>query len=189
MQRLSILGLLVAVGAVLAMEFAVAAPLRTYSNKKFNYVINIPASWWPSVSTSGVAVLSNCSPKLVLPQGLMRDGCANVYIIPFQPDSIITPYHEFDEWIRANFDESHSNLVRRNITSWTNSNRSPQKIVQITADFERNPADDQRQSEINYYFLLDSRAFRIRALYWKDDSRTVYFETAVKELLRSIHTR
>lgn len=191
LQRLSSLLRWMRVGCILCITAVLlsATASRTYESKRFHYLLDVPNGWRVSVSPSGVVVLANYGPKKALPQGLMQDGCANIYIVPFSAVRAVMPALDMNAWIKSNNDQWHSNVVMQPIPSWSNAEGVPQQIMQVAADYERDSQDDELQAEINYYFLLRGSPFRLSALYWKNDKRAAYFAARTREILRSIRAQ
>ena len=163
-----------------------AAGPRVIENRKFGYRLSVPEEWNVVVPPSGVPVLFNYDKKKALPQGLIPEGGAEVYLIPYEAVRLVAGANRLEDWIQANGRESHTNVRTERVASWTKDESSPQGITRIVADYQRAPEDEELQSEVDYYFTLRGAAFRLRMLFWKGDPRSSDYNSVMVAVLRSI---
>ncbi len=161
---------------------------RTFTSELFGYRLEVPGGWHVAVPPSGVPVFFNYDESKALPQGLIPDRGANIYLIPYEAVSRVTQARDLQDWIQTNSEQWHTNVRTSRVAAWSSSETAPQEIVKVEADYERAPEDEERQAEINYYFVLHGSGFRLRMLYGKGDPRSSYFKTVADSLLRSIKT-
>jgi hypothetical protein len=174
--------------AVLDLSLSAYAPAaaRAYLNRQFGYRLTVPAGWNIAVPPSGVPVLFNYAQGSALPQGLIPDGGAEVYVIPYQAVELVTSARDLESWIAANSAMWHTNVRTSSAAPWAKDDGAPQEIVKVDADYERAPEDETLQSEVNYYFTLHHRGFRLRLLYEKGDPHGSSFNSALLAVLHSI---
>ena len=151
--------------------------------------MTIPAKWNMDVPESGVPVLFNYKRSEGGPQGLFPDHGANIFLIPLDAVKINTNATTLDEWIHRNLQHDHSSSSIKQLPDLDPNPRSPRNIVEVWADFVRDEQDEEKQSEVNYYFTLNGAEFRLMLLYWKDDHQGKYFQSTAESLLRSLRSR
>lgn len=132
----------------LSIHVAYGADGRSFVNHKFGYQLSVPKGWNIEVPPSNVPVLFNNKPSEGLPQGLIADGGAEIYLIPYGAVKAVTPAKEMQEWIAANSARWHTNVRHRTIASWTTDPFAPQRITRVDADYERAEGDEKLQSEV-----------------------------------------
>jgi hypothetical protein len=176
----------VGLGVVLATLPLIAVEHKAFTSVRFAYRLRLPRSWNVSVAGSGVPVFFNYTTAAVLPQGLIPDNGADIYLIPFAALRGITGATDTEEWIRLNRTRDHSNVTIRRLPSPGGTERVPRNVFEVKSDFERDPQDGKLQREVNYYFELHGDSFRLRLLYWKGDPRSSYFESVLDSIFRSI---
>jgi len=133
-----------------------------------------------------VPVISNYPASGALPQGLIPDAGADIFLIPYEAVEAVARAGDLENWIESNDAMWHNKARTRRLPSWTNDESYPQQIFRVDADYERAPEDGTLQSEVNFYFLLHRAGFRLRMLYWKGDSHRSSFNSALQEVLHSI---
>jgi len=191
LTRLSILSyrwLLVLSVTAAASHSAYCVDARRFTSDMFGYRLTVPLGWHLAVPPSGVPVIFNYDQSHALPQGLIPSGGADIYLIPYDAVSQVSPARDLQEWIRVNSEEWHTNVRTARIAAWSKDARAPREIVRVEADYERSPEDESLQTEINYYFVLRGSEFRLRMLFGKGDPRSSYFRIVIATLLRSIQS-
>ena len=181
----------VLIGTAVSLVFfqsALLAQTRTYVSSQFKYKLTVPTHWNIEVSGSGVPVIFNYALSEGGPQGLFPENGANIFLIPLEAVKVVTGASTMDEWIRRNLAADHKNVTIRHIPSPSGSDRAPQNVVEVQADFERNPQDDQLQRELDFYFTLRGSMFRLMLVYWKDSPHAAELRSACESILRSIRS-
>jgi hypothetical protein len=163
-----------------------AAEQKTFTSDGYGYRLRYPKAWNVSESGSGVPLFSNYSPSEAGPQGLFPSGGAEIYLIPFAAVKATTSATTLKEWIQSNSGRDHSKVAVRSVPRPAGARGGPQNAFEVKSDFERDPQDETLQREINYYFDLHGAGFRLMLLYWKGDSRALYFESVLRSVFRSI---
>lgn len=172
--------------AIVMNDGAHAAGARTFTSQRFGYQLSVPRDWNIAVPPSDVPVLFNYDESKALPQGLIPEGGANIYVIPYEAVGLVTSARDLQDWIQINSRMWHTNVRTSRVASWSRDERLPQRITKVDADYERAPEDEALQSEINYYFVLRGAGFRLRMLYGKGDPRSSYFNSVIGVVLRSV---
>jgi len=176
---------LLAAGAIVTCALF-AANEEAFVSHRFGYRLSVPRGWHVAVSPSDIPVLFNYDQSKALPQGLIPEGGAEIYLIPYEAVEAVSPAGDLKEWIVANSALWHTNVRSRPVTSWTKDPSYPQQITRVDSDYERAPEDNELQSEVNYYFVLHGRGYRLRLLYAKGALRSSYFNSAGDSVLRSV---
>ncbi len=159
---------------------------RNFTSDRFRYALTVPIGWNLLESPSGVPVIFNYPRAKGLPQGLIPDGGADIYLVPESVVAPVTPAGGLDEWIRSNESTSHSDIRVSRPVVRTKGTNAPQDLVKVEADYERSPDDGMLQTEVNYYFRLHGDGFRLRLLYWKGAPKASSFRAALVGILNSI---
>jgi hypothetical protein len=173
-------------GLVLAASMFSAAEQKTFTSARFGYELRLPKSWNISVADSGVPVFFNYPRAEALPQGLIPDHGAEIYLIPFAALRGTTRAKDLKEWIQINTRREHSRIHVTQVPGALEEESAPHNVFRVTSDFERDPQDGIPQREIDYYFQLNGEGFRLRLVYWKGDPRSTYFESVQQAIFRSI---
>ncbi len=158
---------------------------RAFVNSKFHYALKVPGGW--NAEGQDIPVLFNYRASEGGPQGLFPDHGAQITLIPLAAVQAVVDAGTMDEWIKRNLASNHTNVSIRHLPA-PEDNRAltPRDIVEVEADFERDPQDDMLQHEVDYYFYLRGAPFRLRLLYWKDDKQSSGHRAALQYVLRSI---
>lgn len=159
---------------------------HTYDSSQFKYQFVVPPKWHLVVSGSGVPVLFNYKESEGAGQGLFPEDGANISLIPFEVVSVVTSAKTMDDWIQHNLGTDHKNVSLPRAVEIYGTNRSPQNIIEVEADFVRDVQDDELQHEVNYYFTLRGARFRLMLLYWKDNAQAAKLRSICQSILRSI---
>ena len=165
-----------------------AAAQKAFTSAQYGFTLRFPGSWSVSVSGAGVPLFFNYRRSQALPQGLLLDGGAEIYVIPFVLVGAMTHADSLDDWIAFNNAHGCSEIKTHHLPNFDSSVRVPHDIVEVESDFERDPQDDQLQRVIDYYFTLHGKKFRLMLVHWKDDPRAAYFRSVLDSVFRSIES-
>jgi hypothetical protein len=158
---------------------------RKYANRAFHYALEVPATWRIEARNT-VCVLYNFRPNEGGPQALFLEHGAEIYVIPLAAVQATVDATTIDEWASRNASPDHTAISAKHLSGPGRDDSVPNNLLMVEADYERDPQEDL-QHEVNYYFSLRASIFRLRLLYWKDDSRAARHRAAVESVLRSIH--
>jgi hypothetical protein len=174
LQRLA--WFLAAAGLQATIACAPAAPRdaslrrRVYVNEEYRYRLSVPVGWHVSVAPGGEpVVIFNYNPKAALPQGLIPEHGAEIYVVPFAAVEPVTGPVAPDQWIDLVDKRDRTNITVKRIASLYNSPDSPQDIVGVQADFKRSRQDDGLQRELSYYFRLRDAGFHLIMYFSESD--------------------
>lgn len=157
----------------------------SYSSAEFHYTLEVPSRW--NIDINGpIPVLFNFKRSEGGPQGLFPDHGAEISLIPLAGVQVVVSAGTMDEWIGKNLGSDHSAVSIKRLPAGRTDESTPRDVVEVEADFQRAPEEDL-QHETNYYFALRGALFRLRMLYWKDDSRAAGHRLACLSVLHSIH--
>jgi hypothetical protein len=162
---------------------------QSYLNTKFNYRLSLPPGWNTSVSGSEVLTIFDYKPEEALPQGLFPDGGSEIWVVPFAGLEAFTKAKTLDEWIAFNAARNHSGVSTRDRADLSRGGNSPDGVVEVDADFERSPDDDALQHEVNYYFTLRGKMFRLMLIYWKDNPNAARLRSVCESVLESVQAQ
>jgi hypothetical protein len=161
---------------------------ETYINERFNYSLQIPKKW--RISESGyIPLLFNYTPRTGGPQGLFPKQGAEIYVVPLSAVQQVLHAEAMEKWITVNLEHHHFDIIRKKISDPVDDVNAPHNILQVEADFERDPDDQERQHELNYYFTLRNVPFRLMLLYWKDNHQITSQRAVCWSVLRSIRAK
>jgi hypothetical protein len=165
-----------------------AAQPREFTSPKFGFRMTLPPKWNIVVSESGVPNVFNYDPNDALPQGLVPQGGANIYLIPFGAVEAMNNAKLLDEWIESNLVRGHKDVLRKVIPSVGKADNSARGIVEIDADvfFDPDDPNEALQREVSFYFLLKGGMFHLMMVYNKDDPQGTRFHSVCEWILRSV---
>jgi hypothetical protein len=159
---------------------------QSYLSMKFRYRLLVPAGWNTSVSGSGVLTIFDYKPEELLPQGLFPDEGSEIRVVPFAGLEAFTKAKTLDEWVVFNLARNHTGVSSKRRADLSKGEDSPQGVVEVEADFERNVQDGGLQHELNYYFTLRGKMFRLMLIYWRDNPQASTLRSTCAAVLASI---
>ncbi len=184
----SALGSLCIVASIFAPQAALSQD-GTYRSAKFNYRLLLPPGWNTSTAGSGVLTIFDYKPAEAGPQGLFPFGGAEMLVLPFAGLEAITKAKTMDEWIAYNAGHNHSGVSTKHRPDLSKGGNSPNEVVEVDADFERDPQDEGLQHEVNYYFTLRGKMFRLMLIYWKGNPQASHLRSVCESLLGSVRAQ
>jgi len=165
-----------------------ATEQKTFTSAKYGYKVRLPKTWNVSVSAAGIPVFFNYDPSEALPQGLIPEHGAEIYLIPFANVQPVTGTKNLTDWIQFNNARGRSNIVVKRLST-SRSEREPHDAVEVDSDFERDPQDEVLQRVTDYYFTLRGEKFRLMLVHWKGDQQSAHFRLVLDSVFRSIESR
>jgi hypothetical protein len=188
MNSSSALGSLCIVASLFAPQASLSQS-RSYVSAKFNYRLLLPPGWNMSAAGSDVLMIFDYKQTEALPQGLFPDRGAEIWVIPFAGLEAITKAKTMDEWIAYNAGHNHSGVSTKHRPDLSKGGNSPNEVVEVDADFERDPQDEGLQHEVNYYFTLRGKMFRLMLIYWKGNPQASHLRSVCESLLGSVRAQ
>src|SRR6266496_2024414 len=117
-----------------------ARPTDLYRNTKHGYQLSVPPGWHLSES-SNIPVIFNYPRHLALPQGLIRDGGAEIYLVPFSAVYPTVTGSTLADWIEQNNNNGNRNVKTEHVTPLSTSRSYPQQVIRGESDYVRSPDD------------------------------------------------
>lgn len=150
-----------------------------------SYRTSVPSGWNISVSANWVSTIFNYDPDKIEPQGLFPTEGAEISILPFAAVEGTTKARTIDDWIAQFSARKRSRISVRRLGD-TDGPAGPHNLVEVDADFQRDPQDFEPQHEVSYYFSLEGKLFRVALTYWKDNRHAVELQSICDALVKSI---
>ena len=180
----------IAVPAFLAVALAAQGQprVRSYQSSMFGYRLQFPARWKMVVQGNGVLTLFNYRQSEAGPQGLFPSEGAEIYLIPFETVRAVVGTDTMDGWAKRNLTPGHTNGHIGRFPDVGTTRDVPRDVVEVDADFLRDPQDADLQYEVSYYFALNGAKFRLMLLYWKGNKRGSHLRSVAELVLQSIRS-
>ncbi len=175
--------------ALLLSASLFAVDQKRFVSDQYGYSLRVPKRWHVSVSANGIPVFFNYDPKILLPQGLFPEHGAHIFLIPFTGVRPMVRGKGMSEWIKFNNSIGCSNIVINRLLVPKPSEKKPSNVVEVHADFQRDPQDEVLERVVDYYFTLHGEDFRLMLEYWKGDAKSAHFESVLDEIFGSIEPR
>lgn len=177
------------VAVTLLFTSASKAQNQTHQSERFGYQLAIPLGW--KVSQTGFDVMFySYRTNEALPHGMLPPRGAEIWVTPFNAIKERAPAmrwkgaNSVQQWIQHELTPDHTNVSVTRVQD-VDDRDAPKEVFRVEADYRRDPADDELQHEISYFFTLEGRMYRLALLYWRDNDSGQRLKRVLEAVLQS----